>query len=196
MPRPTLHPPCSPTAFPQERYERHHHVVYSSDALAAAVQLSSRYITDRFLPDKVRGGGVRCGGASSCRRVAHRCCAHWVSSNHTHQAQAGQGGSQALAAPSHHPLPPQAIDLLDEAGSRVRIASYTARKAAGGREGLEAANTSYLELEQVLATKAEAVQVRGVGLGRGGVGVGCSSWCTLLAHSWCRHRRGRGMCEG
>ena len=54
----------------------------------------------------------------------------------------------------------QAIDLLDEAGSRVRIASYTARKAAGGREGLEAANTSYLELEQVLATKAEAVQVR------------------------------------
>ena len=40
----------------QERYERHHHVVYSSDALAAAVQLSSRYITDRFLPDKVRMG--------------------------------------------------------------------------------------------------------------------------------------------
>ena len=87
----------------QDRYERHHRVVYSSDALEAAVSLSSRYITDRHLPDK-------------------------------------------------------AIDLLDEAGSRVRIAAYNARKAGAGRDTAEAAATSYLELEQVVATKAEAVQ--------------------------------------
>ena len=36
----------------QERYEKHHHVKYTEDALAAAVTLSSRYIQDRFLPDK------------------------------------------------------------------------------------------------------------------------------------------------
>lgn len=87
----------------QERYERHHRVVYSSDALEAAVALSSRYIPDRHLPDK-------------------------------------------------------AIDLLDEAGSRVRIAAYAARQAGAGRETQEAAATSYLELEQVVATKGEAVQ--------------------------------------
>ena len=38
----------------QERYEKHHHVKYTEDALAAAVTLSSRYIQDRFLPDKAR----------------------------------------------------------------------------------------------------------------------------------------------
>jgi hypothetical protein len=86
----------------QERYERHHRVVYSSDALEAAVALSSRYIADRHLPDK-------------------------------------------------------AIDLLDEAGSRVRIAAYQARRAGAGRDSAEAAASSYMELEQVVATKAEAV---------------------------------------
>jgi ATP-dependent Clp protease ATP-binding subunit ClpC len=34
------------------RYERHHHIKYSPDALAAAVDLSHRYITGRSLPDK------------------------------------------------------------------------------------------------------------------------------------------------
>jgi ATP-dependent Clp protease ATP-binding subunit ClpC len=86
----------------QERYERHHRVAYSSDALAAAVALSARYIPDRQLPDK-------------------------------------------------------AIDLIDEAGSRVRIAAYNARRAGAGRDSAEAAATSYLELEQVVATKGEAV---------------------------------------
>ena len=53
------------------RYEEHHHVVITDEALEAAVTLSTRYIPDRFLPDK-------------------------------------------------------AIDLIDEAGSRVHIHSYTA----------------------------------------------------------------------
>jgi len=34
------------------RYERHHKVRFSADALEAAAQLSERYITDRRLPDK------------------------------------------------------------------------------------------------------------------------------------------------
>src|SRR6201986_1528613 len=54
----------------RERYEQHHKVTISDDALAAAAELADRYISDRFLPDK-------------------------------------------------------AIDLIDEAGSRVRINSMS-----------------------------------------------------------------------
>ncbi len=52
----------------RERYEAHHKVKFTNEAVVAAVKLSSRYITDRYLPDK-------------------------------------------------------AIDLIDEAGSRVRLAT-------------------------------------------------------------------------
>jgi len=54
----------------RDRYEAHHRVTISDEAIEAAVKLSDRYITDRFLPDK-------------------------------------------------------AIDLIDEAASRVRLKSYT-----------------------------------------------------------------------
>jgi len=54
----------------RDRYEAHHRVSISDDAIDAAVKLSDRYITDRFLPDK-------------------------------------------------------AIDLIDEAASKVRLRSYT-----------------------------------------------------------------------
>ncbi|WP_297850852.1 ATP-dependent Clp protease ATP-binding subunit [uncultured Corynebacterium sp.] len=36
----------------RDRYEAHHRVSYTDDALAAAANLSDRYINDRFLPDK------------------------------------------------------------------------------------------------------------------------------------------------
>ena len=36
----------------KEKYENHHKVRIKDDALISAVELSSRYITDRFLPDK------------------------------------------------------------------------------------------------------------------------------------------------
>ncbi|HEY1165797.1 MAG TPA: ATP-dependent chaperone ClpB [Chitinophaga sp.] len=36
----------------KERYESHHHVRIKDEAIIAAVELSHRYITDRFLPDK------------------------------------------------------------------------------------------------------------------------------------------------
>ncbi len=36
----------------RERYEDHHNVNYTDDALGACVTLTSRYISDRFLPDK------------------------------------------------------------------------------------------------------------------------------------------------
>ncbi len=36
----------------REKYENHHHVSIGNDAIEAAVKLSVRYISDRFLPDK------------------------------------------------------------------------------------------------------------------------------------------------
>jgi ATP-dependent Clp protease ATP-binding subunit ClpB len=36
----------------KDRYETHHHVLIKDEAIIAAVELSHRYITDRFLPDK------------------------------------------------------------------------------------------------------------------------------------------------
>ncbi|MBN1699266.1 MAG: AAA family ATPase [Spirochaetales bacterium] len=35
-----------------ERYERHHKILYTKEAIAAAARLSDRYISERYLPDK------------------------------------------------------------------------------------------------------------------------------------------------
>ena len=36
----------------RDRYEYHHHVSYTDDALEACVKLTARYVNDRFMPDK------------------------------------------------------------------------------------------------------------------------------------------------
>ncbi len=36
----------------KEKYEEHHNVTYTDDAIEACVKLTNRYMTDRFLPDK------------------------------------------------------------------------------------------------------------------------------------------------
>lgn len=36
----------------RNRYETYHHVTIADDALSSAVELSARYVTDRFMPDK------------------------------------------------------------------------------------------------------------------------------------------------
>jgi len=36
----------------KDRYEQHHHVKYTDEALEACVKLTDRYVTDRFMPDK------------------------------------------------------------------------------------------------------------------------------------------------
>nr|WP_278734513.1 hypothetical protein [Alistipes communis] len=61
------------------RYEAHHKVRYTDEALEACVTLTNRYITDRFFPDKAidvleRGRGRGC----ICKRRANRTrCAKW-----------------------------------------------------------------------------------------------------------------------
>ena len=53
----------------KDRYEHHHHVSYTDEALAACVKLTERYVTDRFFPDKAidaldeTGSRVRLGNS-------------------------------------------------------------------------------------------------------------------------------------
>ena len=54
----------------KDRYEQFHHVEYTREALEAAVYQSSRYITDRFLPDKAIDLVDEAGRAPSCARRA------------------------------------------------------------------------------------------------------------------------------
>jgi ATP-dependent Clp protease ATP-binding subunit ClpA len=60
------------------RYEEHHGVKYSQPALRAAVELSARHLTDRFLPDKAidvmdeAGAAVRLRPGSRRRQVSVR----------------------------------------------------------------------------------------------------------------------------
>lgn len=49
---PTLEDAISILRGLKDRYETHHHVRIKDEAIIAAVELSHRYITDRFLPDK------------------------------------------------------------------------------------------------------------------------------------------------
>ncbi|MCR4610787.1 MAG: ATP-dependent Clp protease ATP-binding subunit [Lachnospiraceae bacterium] len=56
-------------------YEKHHNVVYTPDALKACVELSEKYVSDRFLPDKAidlldeAGSKIRLGIVKSPEKV-------------------------------------------------------------------------------------------------------------------------------
>ncbi len=80
----------------RDKYEAHHRVKITDDALEAAVNLSERYITDRYLPDK-------------------------------------------------------AIDLIDEAGARVRIENLTAPPDLKNQEE---------ELEKTTKEKSDAIRLQ------------------------------------
>ncbi|CAK8578674.1 unnamed protein product [Lathyrus sativus] len=94
VPEPTVSEAIQILKGLRERYEIHHKLSYTDDALVAAAELSHQYISDRFLPDK-------------------------------------------------------AIDLIDEAGSRVRL--QRARLPKGAR-GLEK------EVGQIVKEKTEAIR--------------------------------------
>jgi ATP-dependent Clp protease ATP-binding subunit ClpC len=52
VPEPTIDDAIAILRGLRDRYEAHHQVRYTDEALVAAVELSDRYIADRFLPDK------------------------------------------------------------------------------------------------------------------------------------------------
>jgi ATP-dependent Clp protease ATP-binding subunit ClpC len=57
----------------RDRYEAHHKVRFSDEALVAAARLSNRYVTDRHLPDKAidlmdeAAAKAACGAVLLCR---------------------------------------------------------------------------------------------------------------------------------
>ncbi len=59
----------------KSRYEAHHDIVYTETALKAAVDLSSKYLNDRYLPDKAidvideAGAYIRISGGSRRRKI-------------------------------------------------------------------------------------------------------------------------------
>ena len=59
----------------KSRYEAHHDITYSETALKAAVDLSSKYLNDRYLPDKAidvideAGAYIRISGGSRRRKI-------------------------------------------------------------------------------------------------------------------------------
>jgi ATP-dependent Clp protease ATP-binding subunit ClpC len=55
----------------KDRYEQFHHVEYTSEAIEAAVYQSSRYITDRFLPDKAIDLVDEAGARAKLREAAY-----------------------------------------------------------------------------------------------------------------------------
>jgi ATP-dependent Clp protease ATP-binding subunit ClpC len=99
VPEPTVEDTIEILHGLRDRYEAHHQVRFTDESLAAAAELSDRYITDRFLPDK-------------------------------------------------------AIDLVDQAGARVRLRTKT---PAAGRRELEQ------RLERLRREKDEAVAVEDYG---------------------------------
>ena len=86
----------------KDKYEEHHQVTITPDAIEAAVKLSARYINDRFLPDK-------------------------------------------------------AIDLIDEASSKVRLTTYMMPEEIGKLEE----EYARLEEQKVAAIQAEAYEKAG-----------------------------------
>jgi ATP-dependent Clp protease ATP-binding subunit ClpC len=54
----------------KERYEKHHNVTYSSEAINACVYLTQRYITDRSLPDKAIDALDEAGARVHIKHVA------------------------------------------------------------------------------------------------------------------------------
>jgi len=56
----------------RSKFEEHHQIKYSDNALKAAAELSSRYITDRFLPDKAIDVIDEAGAASILKSASSR----------------------------------------------------------------------------------------------------------------------------
>ncbi len=89
------------------RYEEHHHVRYTEKALAAAANLSKRYITGRFLPDKAID---LMDEAGSCARVARMTRPAGIKEQQERQRELAQAKKDAVAAQDFE----RAASLRDE----------------------------------------------------------------------------------
>ena len=112
----------------KDRYEAFHGVAYSRDAIEAAVYQSSRYITDRFLPDKAIDLVDEAGARTKLRHAA------------TGPAPAGNGEQGAA---------PRGV----EGPQQYRLQDPAARDAAAGSSGTDPAPLAVgkVEIDEVVA---------------------------------------------
>ncbi|MFI7315066.1 ATP-dependent Clp protease ATP-binding subunit [Streptomyces hygroscopicus] len=111
----------------RDRYEAHHQVRYTDEALFAAVELSDRYLTDRFLPDKaidlMDQAGARVRLRSSARGTDLRALEREVE-------QLTRDKDQAVASESYE----RATALRDRiAELNTRISEASGTQYHGGR---------------------------------------------------------------
>lgn len=113
----------------QDRYEAHHQVRYTPEALLAAVELSDRYITHRFLPDKaidlIDQAGARVRLRSGTKTTDVRALEREVE-------QLAVDKDQAVASEQYE----RATDLRDriaELSTRIEAAQGTQQPSGDGR---------------------------------------------------------------
>ncbi|RRO20508.1 ATP-dependent Clp protease ATP-binding subunit [Saccharopolyspora rhizosphaerae] len=156
----------------QERYQRHHRVRIDTGALQAAAELSQRYITDRFLPDKAVDLLDQ-----ACSRVRLR--------------RGGQVRANAVFEPTVMP-----DDVADVVAGRtgIPVADLSAEDATRLLELEEQLRAKVVGQDAAVAAVAEAVRRARVGLADperpigsflflGPTGVGKTELARALAHA-------------
>ena len=110
----------------RERYEEHHHVKISDEALRAAVDLRVRYVADRALPDKAidlvdeAGSRVRLRSASAPAEIK-AAQSRWRRSRvQKDEAIAGQDYEAAARLRDEEAQGKEAIEELKKTGTRTR----------------------------------------------------------------------------
>ncbi|MFF2655392.1 ATP-dependent Clp protease ATP-binding subunit [Streptomyces sp. NPDC058045] len=110
----------------RDRYEAHHQIRYTEEALLAAVDLSDRYLTERFLPDKAIDLMDQAGARV---RLRSRTKAAGTRALEREAEQLGRDKDQAVAAEQYE----RATELRDRiAGIEQRITADRDRPAGDG----------------------------------------------------------------
>jgi ATP-dependent Clp protease ATP-binding subunit ClpC len=103
VPEPTVDDTLAILHGLRDRYEAHHQVRYTDEALAAAVELSDRYITDRFGPRRLAwtcatsSGGRRIWGGTRTRRWPARTTSRRPACGTRSKSSAGRSMNWARA---------------------------------------------------------------------------------------------------
>ena len=84
----------------KSRFEEHHHVKYSRQAMRVAAELSHRYINERFLPDKAIDVIDEAGASQKLLPPSRRRKTIGVAENRTRRVQ---DGAYPLEDRLHHP---------------------------------------------------------------------------------------------
>ncbi|RMI30750.1 ATP-dependent Clp protease ATP-binding subunit, partial [Streptomyces triticirhizae] len=130
----------------RDRYEAHHQVRYSDEALLAAVQLSDRYLTDRFLPDKAidlidqAGARVRMSASTTSGDVR---------ALQREQEQAQRDKDQAVAAEDYE----RASELRD------RLSELERRIEESGRRGQDRERIAEVTVDDIADVVSRATGI-------------------------------------